>query len=77
MKYRKYIEKDTALERRFQIVFVGEPNVEDTIGILRGLKERYESHHKVRIKDSAIVARGDAVASLHLGPVSCRTRRLI
>ena len=55
-EYRKYIEKDTALERRFQIVFVGEPNVEDTIGILRGLKERYEAHHKVRIKDSAIVA---------------------
>jgi ATP-dependent Clp protease ATP-binding subunit ClpB len=55
-EYRKYIEKDTALERRFQIVFVGEPNVEDTIAILRGLKERYESHHKVRIKDSAIVA---------------------
>ena len=55
-EYRKYIEKDTALERRFQIVFVGEPNVEDTIAILRGLKERYEAHHKVRIKDSAIVA---------------------
>ncbi|HEV2462479.1 MAG TPA: ATP-dependent chaperone ClpB [Acidobacteriaceae bacterium] len=55
-EYRKYIEKDAALERRFQIVFVGEPNVEDTIAILRGLKERYESHHKVRIKDSAIVA---------------------
>ena len=55
-EYRKYIEKDAALERRFQIVFVGEPNVEDTIAILRGLKERYESHHKIRIKDSAIVA---------------------
>ena len=55
-EYRKYIEKDAALERRFQIVFVGEPNVEDTIAILRGLKERYESHHKVRIKDSAIVS---------------------
>ncbi len=55
-EYRKYIEKDAALERRFQIVFVGEPNVEDTIAILRGLKERYEAHHKVRIKDSAIVA---------------------
>jgi ATP-dependent Clp protease ATP-binding subunit ClpB len=55
-EYRKYIEKDTALERRFQIVFVGEPNVEDTIAILRGLKERYEAHHNVRIKDSAIVA---------------------
>jgi ATP-dependent Clp protease ATP-binding subunit ClpB len=55
-EYRKYIEKDAALERRFQVVFVGEPNVEDTIAILRGLRERYESHHKVRIKDSAIVA---------------------
>ena len=55
-EYRKYIEKDAALERRFQIVYVGEPNVEDTIAILRGLKERYEAHHKVRIKDSAIVA---------------------
>src|ERR1700744_3770525 len=55
-EYRKYIEKDTALERRFQIVYVGEPNVEDTVAILRGLKERYESHHNVRIKDSAIVA---------------------
>ncbi len=55
-EYRKYIEKDAALERRFQIVYVGEPNVEDTIAILRGLKERYETHHKIRIKDSAIVA---------------------
>src|ERR1700740_432308 len=55
-EYRKYVEKDAALERRFQIVYVGEPNVEDTIAILRGLKERYEAHHKVRIKDSAIVA---------------------
>src|SRR3977135_3188081 len=55
-EYRKYIEKDAALERRFQIVYVGEPNVEDTIAILRGLKEKYEVHHGVRIKDSAIVA---------------------
>ena len=55
-EYRKYIEKDAALERRFQIVFVGEPNVEDTIAILRGLKERYEVHHGVRIKDAAIVS---------------------
>ncbi len=55
-EYRKYIEKDAALERRFQIVFVGEPNVEDTIAILRGLKERYEVHHGVRLKDAAIVA---------------------
>jgi ATP-dependent Clp protease ATP-binding subunit ClpB len=55
-EYQKYIEKDAALERRFQQVYVGEPNVEDTIAILRGLKERYEVHHGVRIKDSAIVA---------------------
>jgi len=55
-EYRKHIEKDAALERRFQIVFVGEPNVEDTIAILRGLREKYEVHHGVRIKDSAIVA---------------------
>jgi ATP-dependent Clp protease ATP-binding subunit ClpB len=55
-EYRKYIEKDPALERRFQPVFVGEPSVEDTIAILRGLKERYEVHHGVRIKDAAIVA---------------------
>ena len=55
-EYRKYIEKDAALERRFQIVYVGEPNVEDTIAILRGLREKYEVHHGVRIKDSAIVA---------------------
>jgi ATP-dependent Clp protease ATP-binding subunit ClpB len=55
-EYKKYIEKDAALERRFQQVYVGEPSVEDTIAILRGLKERYEVHHGVRIKDSAIVA---------------------
>ena len=55
-EYQKYIEKDKALERRFQQVYVGEPNVEDTIAILRGLKERYEVHHGVRIKDAAIVA---------------------
>jgi ATP-dependent Clp protease ATP-binding subunit ClpB len=55
-EYRKHIEKDAALERRFQPVYVGEPSVEDTIAILRGLKERYESHHGVRITDSAIVA---------------------
>ena len=55
-EYREHIEKDPALERRFQQVFVGEPSVEDTIGILRGLKERYEVHHGVRITDGAIVA---------------------
>ena len=55
-EYRKYIERDAALERRFQQVYVGEPSVEDTIGILRGLAERYEVHHGVRIQDSALVA---------------------
>jgi ATP-dependent Clp protease ATP-binding subunit ClpB len=55
-EYRENIEKDPALERRFQQVFVGEPSVDDTIGILRGLKERYEAHHKVSIADSALVA---------------------
>ena len=55
-EYREYIEKDAALERRFQQVYVGEPAVEDTIAILRGLKERYEAHHKVTIADSALVA---------------------
>jgi ATP-dependent Clp protease ATP-binding subunit ClpB len=55
-EFKKYIEKDAALERRFQQVYVGEPSVEDTIAILRGLKEKYEVHHGVRIKDSAIVA---------------------
>jgi ATP-dependent Clp protease ATP-binding subunit ClpB len=55
-EYRKYIEKDAALERRFQPVFVNEPNVEDTLTILRGLKQRYETHHGVQIKDSALVA---------------------
>ena len=55
-EYREYIEKDAALERRFQQVFVGEPSVEDTVAILRGLKERYEAHHKVVIADSALVA---------------------
>jgi ATP-dependent Clp protease ATP-binding subunit ClpB len=55
-EYRKHVEKDAALERRFQQVYVGEPSVEDTIGILRGLKERYEVHHGVRIQDSALVS---------------------
>ncbi len=55
-EYRKHIEKDAALERRFQPVYVGEPNVEDTISILRGLRDRYEQHHKVRIKDTALIA---------------------
>jgi ATP-dependent Clp protease ATP-binding subunit ClpB len=57
-EFRKYVEKDAALERRFQQVYVGEPSVEDTIAILRGLKERYEVHHGVRIQDAALVAAG-------------------
>src|SRR5947207_539792 len=55
-EYRKYVEKDPALERRFQQVYVDQPSVEDTIAILRGLKERYEVHHGVRIQDAALVA---------------------
>src|SRR5207249_6560970 len=55
-EYRKHVERDAALERRFQPVYVGEPSVADTIAILRGLKERYEVHHGVRIQDSALVA---------------------
>src|SRR5205814_3597665 len=55
-EYQKHVEKDAALERRFQPILVGEPSVEDTIAILRGLKQRYETHHGVRITDSAIVA---------------------
>ena len=55
-EYRKYIEKDPALERRFQPILVNEPSVEDTISILRGLKDRYESHHGVRIRDDALIA---------------------
>src|SRR4029077_20717181 len=54
-EFREHVEKDPALERRFQPVFVGEPSIDDTIAILRGLKERYEVHHKVKIKDSALV----------------------
>src|SRR6185503_9796208 len=55
-EFRKHIEKDKALERRFQPVFVGEPSVDDTIAILRGLKERYEVHHGIRIRDAALLA---------------------
>ncbi len=68
-EYREHIEKDAALERRFQQVMVNEPSVQDTIGILRGLKERYEVHHGVRITDSALVSRGDAVRPVHHGEV--------
>ena len=71
-EYRKHIEKDAALERRFQPVHVGEPSVEDTIAILRGLKERYEVHHGVRIQDAAIVAAAHALAPLHRRPLPAR-----
>ncbi len=68
-EYRKHIEKDAALERRFQPVLVNEPTVEDTISILRGLRERYELHHGVRIQDAALVAAAQLVPPLHLRPV--------
>ena len=71
-EYRKYIEKDAALERRFQTVLVSEPTVEDTIAILRGLKEKYEIHHGVRITDGAIVSRGRAFRPLHHRPLPAR-----
>ena len=64
-EYRERIEKDPAFERRFQQVFVDEPSVEDTIAILRGLRERYEAHHKVAITDAALVAAASAVEPLH------------
>ena len=57
-EYRKYIEKDAALERRFQKVLIDEPTVEDTISILRGIKEKYEIHHGIRISDNAVIACG-------------------
>ena len=71
-EYRKHIEKDAALERRFQPVMVGEPSVHDTISILRGLKERYEVHHGVRIQDSALVAAATLSPPLHRRPVPAR-----
>jgi ATP-dependent Clp protease ATP-binding subunit ClpB len=72
-EYRKYIEKDAALERRFQPVMVEEPTVEDTISILRGLKERYEVFHGVKIQDAALIAA--ATLSTAISPTgSCRTR---
>ena len=71
-EYRKHIEKDAALERRFQPVLVGEPDVDDTIAILRGLKERYEVHHGVRISDARDRRRGDALGALHRRPLPPR-----
>jgi ATP-dependent Clp protease ATP-binding subunit ClpB len=72
-EYRKYIEKDAALERRFQKVLVDEPSVEDTIAILRGLQERYEVHHGVDITDPAIVAAAE-LSTATSPTASCRTR---
>ena len=74
-EYRQHIEKDPALERRFQPVLVEEPSVEDTIGILRGLKERYEVHHGVRIQDPALVGGRGALATATSPAGSCPTRR--
>ena len=71
-EYRKHVEKDAALARRFQPVFVSEPTVEDTISILRGLKEKYEVHHGVRITDAAIVAAATLVEPLHRRPLPAR-----
>ncbi len=71
-EYREYIEKDAALERRFQQVYVGEPSVEDTVAILRGLKERYEAHHEVTIADAALVAAASLSQPLHHGPAAAR-----
>ena len=72
-EYRKYIEKDAALERRFQPVMVDEPTVEDTISILRGLKERYEVYHGVKITDSALVAAA-TLSDRYISDRSCRIR---
>ena len=75
-EYRKHIEKDAALERRFQPVLVDEPSVEETISILRGLKERYEVHHGIRIKDAALVTAA-VFPSATSRTVSCPTRQSI
>ncbi len=73
-EYRKHVEKDAALARRFQPVFVDEPTVEDTISILRGLKEKYELHHGIRISDAALGVGLDAVATATSPTGSCPTR---
>ncbi len=75
-EYRKYIEKDAALERRFQPVYVDEPSLEDTISILRGLKERYEAHHGVRIQDPALIAAA-TLSHRYIADRSCPIRPLI
>ena len=75
-EYQKHIEKDAALERRFQPVFVAEPTLEQTITILRGLRDRFEAHHKVAISDEAIVAAAELRTAIS-PHVTCQTRRLI
>lgn len=75
-EYRQYIEKDAALERRFQQVLVQEPDVEDTISILRGLRERFEIHHGVRIHDKALVAAA-TLSNRYITDRFCRIRRSI
>ncbi len=74
-EFRKHIEKDSALERRFQPVMVGEPTVEETIEILKGLRDRYEAHHKVQITDEALVSRRAPRRSLHHRPLPARQSR--
>ena len=71
-EYQKYIEKDKALERRFQSVMVDEPSVEDSISILRGIKDKYELHHGVRIKDDAVIACGRIIQPIYYRSVSSR-----
>ncbi len=74
-EYRKYIEKDGALERRFQPIMVDPPTVDDTIEILMGLRDKYEAHHGVKITDEAVDAGGEARRPLHERPLPSRTRR--
>ena len=71
-EYRKYLERDSALERRFQQIRVEEPSVEDTVQILRGLRDRYEAHHRVRITDDALEAAASLSSPLHPGPAPAR-----
>ena len=75
-EYQKYIEKDAALERRFQPVLVKEPSVDDTVAILRGIKEKYELHHGIRITDSALVSAA-TLSDRYIADRFCRTKQLI
>ena len=74
-EYRKHVEKDAALERRFQPIKVDEPDARHTIEILKGIRDQYESHHRVTITDQALVRCGQPRRSLHLRSVTCPTRR--